>query len=99
MAAEHSDYSRGEMPVDAHRGTFGGFMAGTTYGSAFIIVSLLMPTLVFGANLGWLPSLIASLVVAIILGMALKLKGAWYASMIALAVITGVLCLFFTAIT
>ena len=89
MAAGHSDYTRGDMPVDAHRGTFTGFMAGTKYGSALLVVVLLFPTLFFGTALGWFSSLVISTVIGIIIGMALKLNGAWYASIIAMAIVTA----------
>lgn len=95
MAAGHSDYTRGEMPVDGHRGTFTGFMAGTKYGGAFLIVILLFPTLVFGTSISWFPALIATLIVGIVIGAALKLKGAWYAALIGLTVVTALLCLIF----
>lgn len=98
MAAGHSDYTRGEMPVEAQRGTFQGFMNWTIYGGAFIVIVLLMPTLVFGANMTWMSALIATVVVGIVLGIALKLKGAWYAVVIGMAIITALLCLLFTAI-
>ncbi|MDB2437769.1 aa3-type cytochrome c oxidase subunit IV [Hellea sp.] len=86
MAAEHSDYERGTMGVDGHKKTFGGFMGTTVYGGAAIALLVIFPTLVFGANMGWLPALIATLIVGVILGVALKLKGGWYAGMIVSAV-------------
>ena len=95
MAAGHSDYTRGEMPVDAHRGTFTGFMAGTKYGGAFLVVVLLFPTLLFSTSIAWLPSLIATVIVGIVIGAALKLKGAWYATVIAMAIVTALFCIIF----
>lgn len=98
MAAGHSDYTHGEMPVEAQEGTFKGFMNWTMYGGAFIVIVLLMPTLVFGANLAWTTSLLATVIVGIVIGLALKLKGAWYAVVIGLAILTALLCLIFTSI-
>lgn len=95
MAAGHSDYTRGEMPVEGHRGTFTGFMAGTKYGGAFLVVILLFPTLVFGTAISWFPALVASVIVGFFIGAALKLKGAWYATLIGLAIVTAILCLIF----
>ena len=99
MAAGHSDYQHGTMPVNAQEGAFKGFMAITKYGGAFIVIALLMPTLFFGANMGWMSALITSLVVGIVIGVALKFKGAWYASIIGLAVVTGILCALFSSLT
>ena len=71
--AANSDYTRGEMPVDAQQGTFAGFMNWTIYGGAFLVVVLLFPTLVFGTSMTWGTSLIATVIVAIVIGLALKL--------------------------
>ena len=93
-----TDYKRGEMEVSSQKGTFGGFMTGTVYGGAAIVYILMFPILMFAVGLGWFPSLIASVVVAIVLGLALKLKGQWYAFVIALAVITGIFSALFSAV-
>lgn len=98
MAAEHSDYVRGTMPVNDHRGTFGGFMSTTRYGGSLIALIVLMPTLVFGTALTWLPALIVTLVVGIILGISLKLKGGWYAGIIGLSVFTAIICALLSAL-
>lgn len=86
MAAEHSDYQRGTMGVDGHRKTFGGFMGTTVYGGAALALIVIFPVLVFGVHMGWFASLITTLVIGVILGLALKLKGAWYAVMFVSAV-------------
>ncbi len=98
MAGSHSDYKHGDMEITAQEGTFDGFMAGTMYGGAAIIVGLLFPILVFGAGLSWLPSLIASVVVGVLIGIGLKLKGAWYASLIGIGLVTGIICAIFSAL-
>lgn len=99
MAANHSDYTHGSMPVEAQEDTFKGFMGITMYGGAFITIVLLFPTLFYGANMAWFPALVASLIVGIVIGIALKFKGAWYASIIGLAIVTALACAFFSAIT
>ena len=96
MAGGQSDYTRGDMEIKAQRGTFDGFMVGTIYGGAALVVILLFPILMFAVHLGWLPSLIVSVVVGIIIGMALKLKGAWYASLIGLGLVTGIVSFIFS---
>lgn len=85
MAAEHSDYQRGTMGVDGHKKTFGGFMGTTVYGGAALALIVIFPTLVFGVNMSWLSALVTTLVLGVVLGVALKLKGGWYAGMIATA--------------
>ena len=79
-------YVRGEMEVDGHEETFGGFMTISVYGGAAIIVSILLPILVFGANFGFFTSLIMTVALGIIIGMIMKFHGRWYAILIAMAV-------------
>jgi len=93
MAGSHSDYEKGSMEVDAQRGTFSGFMGFTIYGGGLIGLALLFAILtVGGASLPWLTALVATIVVGIVMGLALKLKGAWYATIILLAIITAIFC-------
>lgn len=82
----HDAYVRGEMDVDGHEETFGGFMTLSVYGGAAIIVSLLLPILVFGVNLGFFTSLIITLVLGVIIGVIMKFHGRWYAILVAMAV-------------
>jgi len=93
-----TDYKHGEMEVSSQKGTFGGFMTGTVYGGATIIYILMFPILMFAVGLGWLPSLVASVAIAVVTGLALKLKGGWYVFVIALAVVTAVFSMIFSAI-
>lgn len=86
MAAGNSNYERGTMGVDGHKKTFGGFMGMTVYGGAALALIVIFPTLVFGVNMGWLAALIVTLIIGVVLGLGLKLKGGWYAGMIACAV-------------
>ena len=90
MAAGSSDYKQGSMPVEAQKGTFDGFMNLTTYGGGMIAVLLLYPILVFCTPLAWLPSLFVIAVFGIVLGVALKLKGGWFASVIGLCIFLGI---------
>lgn len=86
----HSDYTRGEMEISDHKGTFSGFMGVSKYGAAAIIVLLLFPILIFAVNVAWPTSLVASVIIGIVIGAALKFKAQWYAGLIASAVFLGV---------
>ena len=86
MASESSNYVRGDMDIEEHQHTFGGFMGLTKYGGAAIALTVLYPTLVFGTPLSWLAALITTLLVGIVVGLGLKLKGGWYAGIIGTAV-------------
>ncbi len=92
MAAGHSDYHRGDMPVEAQAGTFKGFMGLTVYGGALLALIVIMPTLVYGVGLGWVTALFVTLIVGFIIGVALKLKAQWYAVIVALAIFTAIVC-------
>ena len=98
MAGGHSDYTHGTMEVEAQAGTFSGFMDGTKYGGALVALVVLMPTLVFAVNLHWFPSLIATTVFGFILGIGLKLKGAWYVGIVALAVLVAIFSAILSAV-
>lgn len=91
MAAGPSDHKIGTMPVESQKGTFGGFMNTTVYGGCMLAVILLFPILVFCTALTWVPSLVLTAVFGIILGVALKLKGGWFAAVIGLCVFLAIL--------
>ncbi|MGB3457636.1 MAG: aa3-type cytochrome c oxidase subunit IV [Litorimonas sp.] len=94
-----TNYERGDMEIDGHEETFSGFMSMSVYGGAAIIVSLMLPILIFGVGLGWLTSLIATVVLGVIIGMVMKFEARWYAVLVGvavlLAVIIGILTLIF----
>ena len=90
MAGGHSDYEHGTMKVEAQSGTFSGFMDGTKYGGALIALVVIMPTLVFAVGLHWLPSLIATVILGFVLGVAMKFKGGWYVGLIGLSILVAI---------
>ncbi len=98
MASEHSDYIRGEMPIFGHDKTFKGFIKGSSFITAFLIVVLLMPILVFTAHVSWLPALIITTIVGLLIAPAFKLGGAWYMTLFGMAGVTGLMCIFISMI-
>jgi len=99
MAGGHSDYKHGSMEVSAQSGTFSGFMGGTIYGGALIALIVLMPTLVFAVGLHWLPSLVATVIFGIVIGLALKLKPGWYVGIIALSILVALFSFILSLLT
>jgi len=98
MAGGHSDYMHGTMEIGAQSGAFSGFMSGTKYGGALVALFVLMPTLVFAVGIHWFYALVATLVFGFILGVALKLKAAWYVCLIGLAVPVAILSAILAAV-
>ena len=87
----NSDYTRGEMKISGHKETYSGFMGMSVYGGAAIIVILLFPILVFGVNLAWPASMLTTVVLGVVIGVALKFKAQWYALLVASAVVLSLL--------
>lgn len=98
MAGGHSDYQHGTMEVAAQSGAFDGFMSGTKYGGSLVALIVVMPTLVFAVGLHWFPSLVATVVLGFVIGLALKLKPGWYVGIIGLAILLAILTVLFSAI-
>jgi len=98
MAANSSNYTRGEMDVKAQTGAFGGFMGLTKYGGAAVSLVVLMPILVFAAGLGWFTSLIATIALGVLIGIVLKFKGIYYVSLIGASVFVAIACLLLSAL-
>lgn len=92
MAAGSSNYNRGEMNVDSQSDAFSGFMGLTKYGGAAVALTVIMPTLIFAVGLGWFPSLIATIVLGVLIGIVLKFKGVWYVSLIGTSVFVAIAC-------
>ncbi len=94
-----SDYIHGKMDTVGQDKTFKGFVRLSAFFTAFLIVVLLMPILVFGANLGWPTALIATFIVGLIISPAFKLGGGWYATLFGLAILAGMIGMLFSALT
>jgi len=98
MAGGHSNYTRGEMPINAHSNTFSGFIKTSAFATAFIAVCLIMPILVFCTPMSWGPALIVTFIIGLFLGPAFKLGGSWYGSLIALAIVGAIVSVLISAI-
>lgn len=92
MASGSSNYNHGEMDIKAQSGTFGGFMGLTKYGGTAVALIVLLPVLIFGVNMAWFPALVATIVIGILIGVALKLKGVYYVSLIGSSIFVAIIC-------
>ena len=66
------DYTRGQMDISQHSATYHGVMGGSVLVGILTAVTVLYLTLVFGAEMGWFNSLIASAAVGGAAGYFLK---------------------------
>ena len=98
MAAGHSDYKHGEMSITAHNNTFSGFIKGSSFMTAVIAVSLIMPIIVFCTPMSWGPALLITFIIGLLLGPIFKLGGSWYGTLIALAIVGALASILVSAI-
>ena len=89
-----SEYIRGEMPLANQNHTFSGFLKRSSFCTAFAIVVLLMPILVFCTSIGWFAALIITFIVGVVITPAFKLGGGWIATLIGLSVLAGMIGVF-----
>ncbi|WP_421788304.1 aa3-type cytochrome c oxidase subunit IV [Hyphobacterium sp.] len=82
-----AEYERGRMDVSEQSRTFSSFMGLSVWFGGLTVLSVLFLSLTFAAHAGWMVSLIVTTIVGILLGMALKLKANWYATVIGFALI------------
>ncbi|MEE9272319.1 MAG: hypothetical protein V3U57_03505 [Robiginitomaculum sp.] len=97
MSSSHSNYVRGSMPIDGQNKTFMGFAKTSAFLTAFFIVTLLMPILVFAVHLNWKPALLICFVIGLLVAKPFKLKAGWYMTLIGLAGVAALASIVFTA--
>ena len=76
MAEHGSDYTRGEMDIEAHKASFHAFVLMSKWGSLTIASVLLMVVLWFCTGAGFLAGVVAAAVVAILGWLVLRDKPA-----------------------
>ena len=88
MAA--TEYHHGDQEIDEQQKTFHGFLRMTVWGCSLLAVTLVFLTLHFTAvGMGWFPALAVSLALGVVIGLAIGMKGAWYATLIGLTALMG----------
>ncbi len=81
------EYKHGSMSTVGQNKTFKGFLKIASFLTAFFIVVLLMPILVFAVHLHWLPALIITFIVGVALAWPFRLGGGWFMTLAGLAVL------------
>ena len=89
-----TDYHHGEMEIAEQRRTFSGFVRVTVWASGLLAVLLVFLTLAFAVGVSWFASLAVALVLGVLIGLGLGMKGGWYAAVIGLAVLGGAIGVF-----
>ena len=84
-----SDFTHGEMSIVGQDKTFKGFIRISAFLTAFFIVVLLMPILVFAGHMAWPLALVITFIVGLIAAPVFKLSGGWYATLFGLAILAG----------
>ncbi len=95
----HSDYVHGEMSTVGQDKTFKGFLRISSFLTAFFIVILLFPILMFAVHLSWFPSLIITFVVGLLISYPFKLGGSWFMTLSGMAVLTLIFGFLISALT
>jgi uncharacterized membrane protein len=88
-----SSYERGSQDISHHQDTYKLVMDITVWSGGLLGAPILFFSMIFGGGIGWFPALVSTLIAAIIAGMVLKRGGAWHATMIGLAIFTGIISL------
>ena len=84
-----SDYARGDMPIKAQSTTFSGFNSISRYSGVVIILVVFWSTMLFAVGINGAAAAISTLVLGLVLGMALKLRGAYYPLLIVVCLLLG----------
>ncbi|MGB3624541.1 MAG: aa3-type cytochrome c oxidase subunit IV [Henriciella sp.] len=80
-----SNYTHGDMNVDAQRSMYSTFMRAGAWGSVILLVAVAYMTFTLSIGLNWLVALILSAGAGIAIGLFMGFGGAWIATIIALA--------------
>ncbi|MCU0883037.1 MAG: aa3-type cytochrome c oxidase subunit IV [Hyphomonadaceae bacterium] len=88
MAGQDDTYTHGSMEISDQTGTYKGFLVWATWGSLICALAVLFLSLVFAAGQPWLGSLFGVAALGVVAGMAMKLGGGWFATVVGLTVVS-----------
>ncbi|MGC6499188.1 MAG: aa3-type cytochrome c oxidase subunit IV [Henriciella sp.] len=86
-----SDYTHGEMNVDAQQSMYDSFMRAGAWGAIITLIGLAYATFTLSMGMNWLVALVLSAGGGIAIGLGLGFGGAWIATMIGLAALAVVI--------
>ena len=89
--ASHSEYVHGEMSIVGQDKTYQGFLKASSFLTAFFIVILLFPTLMYAVHLSFVASLIVTFIVGLVIAFPFRLGGSWFMTLGGLTVLTVII--------
>ncbi|MEL7540287.1 MAG: aa3-type cytochrome c oxidase subunit IV [Pseudomonadota bacterium] len=83
MAA--SDYTRGEMEIEAQKGMYVGTMKAGAWGAIITLLMLAYATFTLSMGMPWLVALVVCAGAGVAIGLGMGFGGAWVATIVALS--------------
>jgi hypothetical protein len=80
-----SDYTRGEMNVDAQEGMYNGFMKAGAWGAILTLLMVGYATFILSIGMPWLVALVLCAGAGIVIGLGMGFGGAWIATIVAMS--------------
>ena len=80
-----SDYTRGEMNIEAQSKMYSGMMRASAWGSLILLISIGYMVFTLSIGMNWLVSLILMAGAGLAIGVGLGFGGAWIATIVALS--------------
>ncbi|HIG22383.1 MAG TPA: aa3-type cytochrome c oxidase subunit IV [Henriciella marina] len=80
-----SEYTRGEMEIEAQSKMYSGFMKASMWGALILLLAVGYMVFTLSVGMNWLVALILCAGAGIAIGVGMSLGGAWIATVIGLA--------------
>ena len=91
-----SEYTRGEMEIEAQSKMYSGFMKASMWGALILLLAVGYMVFTLSVGMNWLVALILCAGAGIAIGVGMSLGGAWIATVIGLAGLALVIQLLIT---
>ncbi|MEO1187962.1 MAG: aa3-type cytochrome c oxidase subunit IV [Pseudomonadota bacterium] len=80
-----SDYTRGEMEIEAQKSMYVGTMKAGAWGAIITLLMLAYATFTLSMGMPWLVALVVCAGAGIVIGLGMGFGGAWVATIVALS--------------
>ncbi|MEM1146352.1 MAG: aa3-type cytochrome c oxidase subunit IV [Pseudomonadota bacterium] len=80
-----SDYSRGEMDIEAQKSMFEGTMKAGAWGAIITLLMIGYATFTLSLGMPWLVALVICAGAGVVIGLGMGFGGAWIATMVVLS--------------